>query len=178
MSRIGRPQLSLAFLVSASLVAPGVVSAQDLSDPQVAHVAVTANTIDAELAQLALQRARSEDVKAFARMMVDDHTGVNKQAAALAARLKVTPESNDVSASLQKGAGEARAKLEKLTGDAFDRAYIAREVEYHAAVLDAIDKLLIPTTQNAELKQLLQTVRPAVAAHLERARQIQRSVTQ
>lgn len=165
-------------VVVACVAVPALGSAQDLSDPQVAHVAVTANTIDADLAKLALQRARSADVKAFAQMMIDDHTGVNRQAAALAKKLNVTPAANDVSASLEKGAGEARAKLQNLRGAAFDRAYMAREVEYHAAVLNAIDNLLIPTTQNAELKELLQTVRPAVAAHLERARQIQQSMAQ
>jgi putative membrane protein len=62
-----------------------------------------------------------------------------------------------------------------LSGAAFDRAYIEREIAYHQAVLDAIDKVLIPTTENAELVALLRTVRPAVAAHLERAQGIQRA---
>jgi putative membrane protein len=48
-----------------------------------------------------------------------------------------------------------------------------REVEYHQAVLDALDQTLIPSAQNAELKTLLQGVRPAIAAHLERAKQLQ-----
>ncbi len=47
-----------------------------------------------------------------------------------------------------------------------------REIAYHQAVLDAIDKVLIPTTDNAELKQLLTNVRPAVAAHLDHAKQV------
>ncbi len=154
------------------------VSAQDLTDPEVAHVAVTANAIDIDLAHVALEKASSEAVKAFAQTMVDDHTGVNEQAAALAQKLGVTPAPNDVSASLQKGADEAKASLHHLTGAAFDRAYMEREVGYHQAVLDAIDKVLLPTTENAELKSLLETVRPAIAAHLERARSIQRSLGQ
>lgn len=91
---------------------------------------------------------------------------------------RVTPEPNDVSKSLQQGAEEAKAKLGRLSGSAFDAAYMEREVGYHQAVLDAIDGLLIPTTENAELKQLLQTVRPAIVAHLERARTIQRELAQ
>jgi putative membrane protein len=42
-------------------------------------------------------------------------------------------------------------------------------VQYHQAVLDALDKTLIPGAQNAELKGLLEKVRPNIAAHLERA---------
>ena len=162
--------------VLAAVTMPVGVRAQDLSDAEVAHVAVTANAIDVDLAKLALERGRSDQVRAFARTMVEDHTGVNEQAAALAKKLGVTPAPNDVSASLQKGADAAKARLNTLSGIAFDRTYIAREVEYHQAVLDAIDDLLVPTTENAELKALIRTVRPAIAAHLARARDIQSSL--
>jgi putative membrane protein len=148
-----------------------------LSDPQVAHVAVTANTIDIDIAKLAQTRAASPEVKQFAKTMITDHSAVNAQAAALAAKLGVTPEDNAVSQSLNKGAATARAGLEPLKGTAFDRAYIAREVAYHQAVLDALDTLLIPSTSNAELKQLLVAVRPAIAAHLEHAKKLQSTLS-
>ena len=44
---------------------------------------------------------------------------------------------------------------------------------YHQAVLDAIDKTLIPSAQNAELKGLIVKVRPAIAAHLDHAKMLQ-----
>lgn len=143
-----------------------------LSDPQIAHVAVTANAIDVELAELAQSRTSSAEVRAFARTMITDHTAVNEQAAALAQRLGVTPEDNDVSRSLKDGAAKARRSLEALQGAAFDRAYMDREVAYHQAVLNALDKVLIPGASNAELRTLLQQVRPAVAAHLDHAKQL------
>lgn len=147
-------------------------AAPSLNDPQIAHVAVTANAIDIELAQLALSRASSSEVRAFARTMVTDHTAVNEQAAALAQRLGVTPEDNDVSRSLRDGAAEARRNLEGLRGAPFDRAYMDREVAYHQAVLDALDQVLIPGASNSELRALLEQVRPAVAAHLDHAKQL------
>ena len=176
--RISQQFAVLMALVLGAALMVSPVAGQDLTDPQVAHVAVTANAIDVDLAKVALQRGSSSSVKAFAQTMVDDHTGVNKQAGELATKLGVTPEPNDVSKSLQQGADEAKAKLTRLSGSEFDAAYIEREVGYHQAVLDAIDGLLIPTTENAELKQLLQTVRPAIVAHLERARGIQRELAQ
>ncbi|HEX5962575.1 MAG TPA: DUF4142 domain-containing protein [Gemmatimonadales bacterium] len=151
-------------------------AAPDLSDPEVAHVAVTANTIDIELAKFAQSRVRNEQVRAFAATMITDHSAVNQQAAALAGRLGVTPKDNAVSQSLLKGAAEARAGIERLRGSAFDRAYIDREVAYHQAVIDALDGLLIPTTSNAELKKLLVDVRPAFAAHLAHAKKLQGSL--
>jgi len=44
-----------------------------------------------------------------------------------------------------------------LNGPAFDRAYAANEVKYHRTVNDALEKTLIPSAHNGELKALLQT---------------------
>lgn len=143
------------------------------TDPQIAHIAVTANAIDVEIARLAQDRTTTPDVLAFARTMITDHTAVNERAAALAGRLGVTPEDNPVSQSLQAGAADATAQLTALEGEAFDRAYLEREVAYHQAVLDALDQTLIPHATNAELRALLEEVRPAIAAHLDHARALQ-----
>ena len=169
----------LSLLVSFAAAAPALgaqAPAPDLSDPEVAHVAVTANTIDVELARLAQARAQHADVRRFAGTMIADHSAVNAQAAALAGRLGVTPAHNAVSQSLLEGAARARAALEGLHGAAFDRAYMDREVAYHQAVLDALDGLLIPTSANAELKKLLVDVRPAIAAHRDHAERIRNSL--
>ena len=163
----------LAFILTISAASPLAAQATtDLSDPEVAHVAVTANTIDIDAARFAQTRTHNESVRQFAETMIRDHTAVNQQAAALATRLHVTPKDNAVSQSLVSGANDARKLLETAQGAAFDRGYMDREVAYHQAVLDALDKLLIPTTENAELKKLLTDVRPAIAAHLEHARQV------
>lgn len=170
-SKLPLLSLFLSFAVSTGLDAQAPTP--DLSDPEVAHVAVTANSIDVDLAKLARSRTGNQDVKQFASTMITDHSAVNAQASALATKLGVTPKDNDVSQSLLKGAAEARATIEPLKGKAFDKAYIDREVAYHQAVLDALDTLLIPTTSNAELKQLLVDVRPAFATHLEHAKKLQ-----
>jgi putative membrane protein len=164
------PALLLLALVPA--LAPAQSTPPDLSDPEVAHVAVTADNIDIEAGKLALSRTRDSEVKNFASMMVRDHTGVNEKAAALAKKLGVTPKDNAVSQSLEAAAKEARARLEPLKGADFDRAYIEREIAFHQAVLDALDQTLIPTTENAELKALLSQVRPAIEAHLAYAKKI------
>ena len=176
MSRPMPPLLvALSLMLAASLPAqnPAPAAAPDLSDPEVAHVAVTANSIDIDAGKFAQTRTKNPAVHQFAATMITDHSAVNAQAAALAKKLGVTPADNAVSQSLMTGAAQAHEDLESLKGAAFDRAYIAREVAYHQAVLDALDKLLIPTTENADLKKLLQDVRPAIAAHLEHAKRIQ-----
>jgi putative membrane protein len=91
-------------------------------------------------------------------------------------RLKVAPEDNATSQSLKSGGDKNLAALEGLSGAAFDKAYIDHEVTYHQAVIDAIDKTLIPNAQNADLKALLVKVRPAFVAHMEHAKMIQSSL--
>ncbi len=99
--------------------------------------------------------------------MVTDHTSVNKSAVELATKLKVTPEDNPTSQSLKADGEKNVANLKTLSGAAFDKAYVNREVTYHQQVLDAVDKVLIPNASNQELKALLIKVRPAFVSHLE-----------
>ena len=82
---------------------------------------------------------------------------MNKQAIDLVTKLKVKPEDNDTSKALTKAAADKRAELAKLSGPAFDKAYVANEVAYHKTVNGALETLLIPLASNAELKSLLQT---------------------
>jgi len=89
----------------------------------------------------------------------------------------VTPEANPSSESLKQGGEENLAKLKALNGHVFDKAYIDHEVAYHEAVLAAVDKTLIPSAQNAELKALLVKVRPAFVAHLEHAKHLQAALS-
>ena len=105
--------------------------------------------------------------------MVTDHTAVNKSATQLVTKLKVKPEANDTSASLKKGGDENIAKLKSLKGKEFDKAYVDNEVTYHQAVIDAVDKTLIPNAKNEELKALIVKVRPTLVAHLDHAKMLQ-----
>ena len=155
---------------------PPAAAAPAINDAQIAHIAVTANAIDSAAGELAKQKGTAKTVKDFAQTMITDHSGVNKQAVALATKLNVTPEDNDVSRQLKSGADATAASLNGLSGAAFDKAYIDNEVTYHQAVLDALDKTLIPNAQNAELKALLEKVRPAIAAHLDHAKTLQASL--
>jgi putative membrane protein len=157
--------LGLAVAASAAQAAP--------TDPQIAAIVVTANQVDIDAGKLALSKAKSPDFKTFAQLMITDHSGVNKSAVELVAKLHVTPEQNPTSQSLQKGGDDNLAALKKLSGAVFDKAYVDHEVAYHQAVLDAVDQTLIPSAQNAELKALLVKVRPAFVAHLDHAKHLQ-----
>jgi putative membrane protein len=167
---------AIAVFASLAFIATSHVSAQTVTDPQIASIVVTANQVDIDAGKLAASKGTSPEVKKFGQQMVTDHTGVNKQATALVTRLKVTPEDNATSQGLKSGGDKNLATLKRLSGAAFDKAYIDNEVAYHQAVIDALDKTLIPNAQNADLKALLVKVRPAFVAHMEHAKMIQSSL--
>ena len=163
-------------LILSSLLALGLLSpahAAGPNDAQIAAIVVAANTVDIDAGKQAEKKAHDKDVRAFAKRMVADHSGVNKQAVALVQKLHVTPEENDTSKSRTQGGATTRTRLAGRSGKAFDKAYVDNEVTYHETVLDALDKTLIPNASNAELKALLVKVRPAFVEHLEHAKHIQ-----
>jgi putative membrane protein len=147
-------------------------SAAKPTDPQIAHIAYTAGVIDVANAKQALARSKNKTVKEFAQEMVRDHEAVNKQALALVKKLNVTPEDNDTSRALTKQSAEKRTELSKLSGAAFDRAYVENEVAYHKTVNGALETLLIPSSSNAELKSLLETGLKLFQGHQQHAEHV------
>ena len=166
--------LTSATLAALFALGGGAAFAQQApDDAQIAGIVVAANTVDIDAGNLAQKMSKNKEVKAFAKQMVTDHTGVNKQATALVKKLKVTPTDSELAKSLKQGGADNMAKLKGMKGKDFDKAYVDHEVTYHEAVIDALDKTLIPNAKNAELKDTLVKTRPAFVAHLEHAKQLQ-----
>jgi putative membrane protein len=161
------PMVALLCAVSV----PAFAQAAKPTDPQIAHIAYTAGVLDIEASQQALAISKNADIRAFAEQMAKDHAAVNNQALALVKKLNVTPEDNATSKALTTQAAARRAELAKLTGAAFDRAYIANEVDYHKTVNGALQTTLIPSSSNAELKSLLQTGLKLFQGHQQHAEQ-------
>ncbi len=158
-------------------VSPGFAQSNPkLSDPEVASVAVVANQIDISYAEIAKKKSKDAEVLKFAETMISDHNAVIAQAAALAKKLGVTPKDNEVSQGLLNDAEKTKKSLLSKSGKAFNKAYVDNEVAYHKAVIAAVEGLLIPETENAELKELLQNVVPALKAHLGHAEMLQKSM--
>ena len=148
-----------------------------LSDAEIASVAVVANQIDVDYAKIATERSTNPEVLEFAKTMIADHNAIIEQAVALVTKLGVTPKDNAVSQSLQKQSVETTKTLKVATGKAFDKAYVDNEVAYHKAVIDAVKTVLIPQSQNAELKALLETALPILETHLGHAEMTQKKMS-
>ena len=151
--------LKFTMLIGAATLglAGPAVAADAPTDPQIAHIAYTAGSLDIAAGKQALAKAHNKAVRQFAEQMIRDHQAVNAKAMALVKKLHVTPADNGTSQTLTKNAAAERAKLAKLSGAAFDREYINNEVAYHKAVNGALESTLIPSAKNGELKSLLET---------------------
>lgn len=165
--------MKCSIMVAAFWLLPFGVSGQGINDAEIAAIVVTANQVDIDAGKLAVSRSRNDKVKAFAQLMITDHSGVNKAATDLVTRLKVTPQDNPTSRRLKETGDMNLKHLKALSGAAFDTLYIDREFLYHQQVLDMLDKTLIPGATNAELKALLIKVRPAFVAHRDHAKSLQ-----
>lgn len=163
---------SAMFLLFSSLSFAQKKKAAKLSDAEIASVAVAANQIDIQAAQLAQAKSKNAEVLNFAKTMIADHQSVIDKASALVTRLGVTPKNNAITRQLEANAKKTLAGLRAKSGAAFDKAYVQNEVAYHKAVIAAVDNTLIPDAQNAELKGLLQAVSPVLHTHLEHAQMV------
>lgn len=177
-----QPAAAPAAPAGAARAAPKAVSAREaragLTDPNIAAMVLAANSTDISYARIALAPSHAEraDVKEFAQRMLTDHTGVNVSVNALLTKLNVAPVENTASLDFRDESANRRDAMRELGGYAFDSTYIENEVAYHVKFLASIDSVLIPAARNAELKALLTSVRPAVAAHLAHAEQVRANV--
>jgi putative membrane protein len=166
--------ITIIFLGSLPLAA-GAQNKPQLTDPEIASVAVTANQIDMGYADIAISKSKDTSILDFARTMKRDHQAIIDQAVALVTKLGVTPKDNSVTQSLLSGATKTKQMLNSKSGKAFNKAYIDNEVAYHKAVISTVNDVLIPEAQNAELKALLQKVVPLLNAHLSHAEMLQKN---
>ncbi|HYK76584.1 MAG TPA: DUF4142 domain-containing protein [Daejeonella sp.] len=169
-----KSKILTSFIAFAMVAASIPAIAQKLTDPEIASVAVVANQIDIDNAKIAKERSKDTEVLKFAQTMATDHKAVIDKATALVKKLGVTPKDNATSKKLMADAAATHKMLRTKTGHAFNKAYIDNEVSYHKAVIETVEKTLIPDAENKELKELLESALPIFKTHLEHAEMVQK----
>ena len=141
-------------------------------ESDIAGIVMTANEGEVQQGNAAVSRATSADVRAFAQMMVTDHTTALGAIRDTSARAGIMQTDNDTTAALQRTSRETITNLATYSGAEFDRQYMQTQINLHQWLLTALDQHLIPLATNRDLRSLLETQRVSVAAHLEQARAI------
>lgn len=183
MSRSSRFAIAIAAVtgLAACQSSSGTVDGQPapgmaFADADVAGVLETANDGEVQAAEVALERASDSRVRDFAQRMVTDHTNASERLAQLASTGDIMIGNPSLAAQLRSSNTETVQTLQQLEGAAFDRTYMDSQVSMHEWLLNTIDNTLIPSTRDNDLESLLTDIRPAVAQHLESARQIRSSL--
>ena len=135
-----------------------------LDDPTIVAIFDAANTWDIETGRLAAKKGTSKAVRDFGEMLVRDHGAVRQQGRDMAKKLGVHP-TLPKDFGMAKDHASALAALNRAKGKAFDRAFLAHEVAFHKAVIDAVTTTLLPALTNQEVKDLVTKVAPAFQAH-------------
>lgn len=164
---------ALALMVAGFGLAPTVKAAEGPSDPQIVGIVLAADQIDIDYGKIALAKSQDKAVREFAQRMITDHSAVQKSVIGLAEKLGVKAEDSPTSDGLKRGAADITVKLKSLKGKEFDKFYIDNEVSYHKVVTDAVQAVLIPNAQNAELRSALEGAEPLFLRHLEHAQMVQ-----
>jgi putative membrane protein len=147
---------------------PGTApTAQDFGEKAFVTKALEGGDAEVQLGQLAQQKSQSTDVKQFAQKMVNDHSHM--------ADKWFKPVATQLGVSEPKGPSKKDKKeiekLQGLSGDAFDRAYIEMMVKDHKQDLkDFKDES--QSAQNPTLKQIAERGSNIIAQHLQLIEQI------
>lgn len=166
------PVAVLSVFLGACASMTGTAANTPNSDPHITGIVVAANQGEIDQGNAASTRATNADVRAFAQMMVTDHTTALGALRDTASRAGVTAMDNDTTAALQRTSRETITNLATYSGAEYDRQYMQTQVNLHQWLLTALDQHLIPMARNRDLRSLLETQRVSVAAHLEQARAI------
>ncbi|HZP48635.1 MAG TPA: DUF4142 domain-containing protein [Vicinamibacterales bacterium] len=97
-----------------------------MGDQKFVHEAAAGGMAEVELGKLAQEKASSEEVKSFGKRMVDDHSKANDELKTLAQSKSIT-----LPADLDAKDKALRDRLSKLSGAAFDRAYMQAMLNDH-----------------------------------------------
>ena len=140
------------------------------ADQAFAQKAAGGGAAEVELAQLAMQKASNDAVKQLASRIESDHTKANQQLASIGSskgwQLPSSPSSE----------GQAtKNKLEKLSGDAFDRAYVEAMIKDHHKDIKEFEREAASGSDTA-VKQFASSALPDLKQHLQMAESAQQAL--
>jgi putative membrane protein len=155
----------LAALAAVSLSA--LRAAEPSADVKFARTAAVGGMMEVELGKVAEKNAASPQVKEFGAMMVADHGKANEELKGIAAGKGIKLPSK-----LPKGKQAVVDKFAKLTGDEFDKAYVADMVKDHKKDLAEFKKAS-ESLDDAQLKAFAAKGTGMIEHHLQRIEAIQ-----
>lgn len=164
--RVLATMAGIALLSTGSAAIAQNTTSPSASDKKFVQEALQGGTAEVQLGQLAAQKASSEDVKQFGQKMVDDHTKLGDQMKEVAQK-----EGIGVPSGMTAKDRELETKLNSLSGDSFDNAYIKAMVKDHQHDLSEFKKEA-NSGNDTSIKDAASQGEPIISEHLKMAEQI------
>jgi putative membrane protein len=144
----------------------GKTGSLSVSDKAFVKKAAQGGMAEVQLGQLATEKGSSDEVKKFGQRMVDDHSKANDQLKQLAASKGV-----EVPTSLNSKDEATKNRLAKLSGNAFDRAYMQDMVKDHTQDVSEFKKAS-QTAKDPDVKSWASETLPTLEDHLKTAKSV------
>jgi putative membrane protein len=151
---------SLALLISLAAFSAEVPDAKFYRD------AAEGGMAEVAMGNLAQQKAQSPSVKDYGAQMVKDHSAANEKLKALAQSKNITLPANPSVAEM-----EAKAKLEALSGQSFDKTYIKGMIQDHEEDIAEFKKEAA-SGHDPDARAFASASLPTLEAHLKRIQAI------
>jgi putative membrane protein len=153
-------------IASALACLPVLTLAAENPDAAFFKHAAEGGIAEVEAGTLAQSKGNSQAVKDFGSMMVTDHSAANDKLKGIAAQENISlPTTSSVKQMATK------AKLELLSGDTFDKAYIKDQVVAHERTVTLFRKE-IASGSDSQAKDFATATLPTIRAHLKKIRSI------
>jgi putative membrane protein len=166
-----RPGSTAADSPPANAVTPTAGAEGDVETVAKVH---EANQKEIEMAQMALDKAESPRVKAYARKLLADHQAADKKLMAYAERksLDVSKAGPKTTAAAPAPSDdEAHKRLQTATGADFDRDFVNVMVSEHEKAIDLVKSARDSVTDKS-LRTVLSGMLPKLEQHLKMAKDL------
>lgn len=134
--------------------------------------AASGGMMEVELGKIAQQKASSQDVRDFGKMMERDHSKANKELKAI-----IKKENMMMPTVLNDEHKNKVNELTQLSGSEFDKEYISFMVEDHKEDIEKFQKAAESDDESADVKSWAQKHLPALQQHYARAQEINKNLT-
>lgn len=160
------------------------------TDQELAQCLLVDNRVEIQLARMAKERASSDDVKEFAKKLIDDHAQAVEELQRFAGMGRQTQQQTQQWGGRQNYGGRggqlnlvrlkqqigqqclasAQHELEEKEGDEFDKCFIGMQIAGHMHMLDCLK--VFSRYASPELDQTIEQEEQTTQEHLDRAKDL------
>lgn len=165
--------ITVGIVLSGCSLAQKMMPGSTMSNPEILGVLNTINRSEIDAGQLAKQKASTQEVRAFASRMQNEHQMMMQNINQLAQRMNMQPQKPALASTLEKTHQETMEELRNKSGSDFDKAYIEYQVKMHEQSVDLV-KNAADSVDNPNLKLHLRQTVPDLQNHLASAQSVER----